>query len=148
MPSCLCAPVRLLRAVRPAVLLAAVLSLLAATAGLGMTAKGASAASTYLEVSAYSDRSAAVKLDGAWLSGKVYVFVAASSGVTSASFWIDDPATKGAPAQVEDSAPWDLGGGTPLAKPWDLRTVPVGAHTVTVVLTVKGKRVVETATLF
>src|SRR4051794_28547617 len=98
MPSCLCAPIRLLRAGRPGgVLLAAVLSLLAAIAGMGMTAKGASAASTYLEVSAYSDRSAAVKLDGAWLSGKVYVFVAASSGVTSASFWIDDPATKGAP---------------------------------------------------
>src|SRR4051794_19383480 len=146
MPTSHAARHRLRRGTPPRVaLLLAALCLLVGVPGIGATAGRAAGAATYLQVSTSSDRSGAFALNGAVLAGKVYVFVPTSSAVTGASFWIDDPTTKTSPAQVEDSAPWDLAGGTPLAKAWDLRLVSIGLHTVTVVLTVQGQRVVESA---
>ncbi|NHC45877.1 right-handed parallel beta-helix repeat-containing protein [Motilibacter aurantiacus] len=107
----------------------------------------AAAASTYLQVSTSADRSGGVPLDGRTLTGKVYVFVPVVAGGTTASFWVDDPAAKGKPAQVESSAPWDLEGGAATAKPWDLRSFPSGQHTITVRFSVDGKEVTETASV-
>ena len=55
------------------------------------------------------DRSGAVLLDGATVSGSMYVFAGPESGVTRVSFFIDDPQMNGLPTKVENLAPYDLG---------------------------------------
>ncbi|MFV8570317.1 fibronectin type III domain-containing protein [Marinobacter sp. SBS5] len=63
-----------------------------------------------LQVSSAPDRSGAVLLDGATVSGEIYVLVPALSGINKVTFYLDDPNRQGAPAKVEDRAPWDFAG--------------------------------------
>ncbi|HEX5948431.1 MAG TPA: metallophosphoesterase family protein [Actinomycetota bacterium] len=78
------------------------------------------------------DRSVPAALDGATLTGTVYVFVAPSSGASRVRFWLDNPSMSGTPTTTEKSAPWDLAGtnsnGT--AKPTDTTKLTDGAHTI------------------
>lgn len=63
-----------------------------------------------LQVSTSPDRSSAVLLEGATVSGEIYVLVPALSGITKVTFYLDDPNRQGAPAKVEGRAPWDFAG--------------------------------------
>jgi hypothetical protein len=86
--------------------------------------------------SAHSDRSSAVALSGAHLNGSTYVFLTPTTGVTKASFWLDNSAATGTPRHVEGSAPLDFAGtaSNGKAKPWDITTVAAGGHSITVVV--------------
>lgn len=100
-----------------------------------------------LLVSTSPDRSNAVPLCGATLSGSVYVF-ARTTNATSASFFVDNPGRERAPTTLDLGAPYDLAGtsadGT--AKPWELSGETPGDHTVTVLLPSSHGTQLETAT--
>ena len=96
------------------------------------------AASPYaLQVSTQSDRSSPMALDGASLSGDVYIFVPHLAGITRVRFYLDDPNRQGAPYKVEGNAPWDFAGTNTapprLAMPFDASALS-GVHTVTAVV--------------
>ena len=81
-----------------------------------------------------ADRSGAVDLAGAELSGEAYVFLdpAGRTDIEEVFFWLDDPDRSGAPTRIEGSAPWDLQGGfTTAANPWDTSAVDTGSHSIT-----------------
>jgi len=79
-------------------------------------------------------------LDGRSVSGNIYVFASPESGVTRASFWLDNPSMSGTPRKVENTPPWDFAGGESdgTAKPFDTRTVADGSHTITTRLDLAG----------
>ena len=96
-----------------------------------------SAGSAYdLLLSDSPDRSGAALLDGATVSGSMYVFAGPESGVTRVSFFIDDPQMNGLPTKVENLAPYDLGGtdNSLLALPFNSAQLADGAHTLTALL--------------
>ena len=78
-----------------------------------------------LLVSLSGDRSNPILLDGATVSGNIYVFTSPDEGVAASRanrvrFWLDDPGRIGSPVQSERLAPYDFAGGsTSLAKPFD-----------------------------
>jgi uncharacterized RDD family membrane protein YckC len=88
-------------------------------------------------VSTSPDRSGPIPLDGATISGVVYVFYDDAghppTGPT-VSFWIDDPTHAGAPHRVESQSPFDLEATAPgdLANPYDTTLLGPGQHTVSV----------------
>ncbi|PYF99672.1 N-acetylneuraminic acid mutarotase [Georgenia satyanarayanai] len=88
-------------------------------------------------------------LAGRTVSGDIYAFLAQTEGVSSTSWWVDDPDRTGAPLRTDSTAPFDLAPGsvTHAAAPFDTTLVPDGEHTVTVeVLTADGTtHVVHTA---
>ncbi|MBD8061609.1 Kelch repeat-containing protein [Oceanitalea stevensii] len=88
-------------------------------------------------------------LAGRTVSGNIYAFLAQTEGVSSTSWWVDDPERTGAPLRTDSAAPFDLAPGSVAhaAAPFDTSLVPDGEHTVTVaVLTSDGTtRVVHTA---
>lgn len=99
-----------------------------------------------LWVSSNADRSAAVPLAGATVDGSVRIFTGPDDGVTSVSFWVDDPGRTRSPYRTENTAPYDLAGGSvEKATAYDTRRLSDGAHTVTAVLTLAagGTAVVE-----
>ena len=96
-----------------------------------------SAGSAYdLLLSDSPDRSGAALLDGATVSGSMYVFAGPESGVTRVSFFIDDPQMNGLPTKVENLAPYDLGGtdNSLLALPFNSAQLADGAHSLTALL--------------
>jgi hypothetical protein len=91
-----------------------------------------------LQVSMAPDRSAAVPLQGASLSGKVYVFVPEVPGTQKVTFYLDDPNRERKAIKVESNAPWDFAGTilTPPrnAYPFDLAGLSSGPHQITAVV--------------
>lgn len=81
--------------------------------------------------SLFPDRSAPIrKLDGATVSGEIYVFVFPSEGLTGVDFSFGRSDQR--PTQVERMAPFDFRGGTEaIAHPFDTRQVENGVHTLT-----------------
>ncbi len=93
------------------------------------------ASPTYaLAISHSSDRSSAAPLAGARIGGTAYIFIAPSHGVTRASFWLDNPAMTGKPANVDTTAPFDFVGtrSSGKAMPWSASSAPVGTHRISV----------------
>ena len=90
------------------------------------------------------DRSSPVLLQGATVTGDIYVFTSPDTGVNATSsnrveFFIDDPQMLGAPFREERLAPFDLGGGTvDLADPVNASTFGNGSHTITARLPLGG----------
>ena len=82
-----------------------------------------------LNVSTNSDRSGAIPLDGAVVSGDMFVFTSPDDSVDDVVFWIDDPS--GPPFRTEFTAPFDLAGG-PIANaaPYDSTILSDGPHTI------------------
>jgi alpha-tubulin suppressor-like RCC1 family protein len=57
-----------------------------------------------------SNRSNPMPLDGATVSGSIYVFAGPDQAIESVSFYIDDPSMSGEPYRTETNAPFDLQG--------------------------------------
>ena len=88
-------------------------------------------AAPQLMVSSSADRSGAIELEGATLSGDVFVFL---DGVSSSpvSFWVDDPQRSGTPTKKEWLLPFDLAGGSAAqANPVTIDELGAGLHSVT-----------------
>ncbi len=108
----------------------------------------ASAASIYsLQVSQSATRSAPVALDGASVTGNVYVFVAPATGITRVRFFLDNPTATGTPTKTEAKAAYDLAGTatTGNALPFNTASLTVGAHSLTILVDLPGG-VVDTVT--
>ena len=86
-----------------------------------------------LQVSTSATRSAPSPLQGATLSGSVYVFVAPTTGVKQVRFYLDNTSATGTPRQTEGAAPWDFAGTatTGNANPFNASGIASGSHTVT-----------------
>jgi hypothetical protein len=86
-----------------------------------------------LQVSLSPDRSAPASLTGALVSGSIYVFFPAATGITRVRFWIDDPTRSGPPDKLEKSAPYDLAGTATNgnAHPFNASSLGPGSHSVT-----------------
>ena len=79
-----------------------------------------------LKVSTSSSRTNPQPLCGKSLSDKVYIFLTPSTGPQKVEFYLD-----GTVKSVEQSAPWDLmGGSQSTANPLDLSKISVGEHVV------------------
>lgn len=90
--------------------------------------------SAELMYSTSADRSSPVALDGATVSGDIYVFLD-DAGVEEAVFYLDNSAS---PAQTEGVAPLDFAGtdnATGKANPFDTTTLSDGSHTISVDVT-------------
>ena len=101
-----------------------------------------------LRLSSAPNRSNAGPLEGAQVSGDIYVFAVPAASIDRVTYWVDDTSMSGPPAQVENSAPFDLNGGSSsAANPFDARQSGVGTHTVTALLEpLSGSSQVITAT--
>jgi hypothetical protein len=88
---------------------------------------------TYTLMSTSSSRGSGVALSGLNLTGNVYIIMTPTTGVTKASFWLDNTAMSGTATHVEGSAPLDFVGTDTAgnAKPWDTTKVAAGTHTIT-----------------
>jgi glucose/arabinose dehydrogenase/N-acetylneuraminic acid mutarotase len=86
-----------------------------------------------LEVSLSSDRSSPVPLEASVLTGDVYIFVPAASGISRVRFFLDDPQMTGSPRLIEKNAPWDFAGtdSNGAAKPFNTSALSPGSHIVT-----------------
>lgn len=117
------------RAARPSALSV----LLACLLLFSLAGPAAAQATDELQVSLSPDRSSPTPLEGAALSGNVYIFVPAAAGITRVRFFVDDPNMAGSPRTIERSAPWDFAGtannGT--AIPFNASNLPSGSHVVT-----------------
>ena len=136
---------RAVRRLMPLASVAAVLAMLLTLIGVPTAA----AVGPYrLDVSDNARRTNPQPLQGAVVSGDVYVFaMPQTSDVTRVRFWLDNPAMSGAAMQQESGAPYDLrGGGSNGANAWNTTTVSDGQHTLTirVDLTSGGPEVVHT----
>jgi len=94
---------------------------------------GAHSIASSLHYSTSSGRSGEATLEGAIVSGKVYVFARPEHAVSEVRFWLDDPGMSGAPRQTEKYSPYDFAGSgsSGLANPFDTAKVPDGEHTIT-----------------
>jgi hypothetical protein len=95
-------------------------------------------------VSTAPDRSAPVPLDGATVSGRIYVFTLPHVGPTLVQFWLDDPAMSGTPRKIEKSGPWDFAGSATdgSALPFDASRLPAGEHTITAAVDLPDREIV------
>ncbi len=119
----------------------------AVTIPITLTVTAAGGGGFALQVSPAANRSGATPLAGVSLSGDRFVFLTPEAGVTSVSFYLDNPAATGTPARVENGAPFDFKGGTAAAAlRWDTSTVPDGPHTITAKVTHAGGTVTVTST--
>ncbi len=110
-----------------------------------------------LSVSSNSNRSNAVALQGAPLSGSVYVFTSYSSnllnynptGISKVCYWLDNLSMTGTATHCESVVAYDFagtasGGG---ALPWATNNVANGTHTITQSVTLSsGGNETDTAT--
>lgn len=91
----------------------------------------ASVTAATLVVSGFPDRSGAVPLSSAQLSGATYIFVSPATGISQVDFFLDSapPAT---PRQIERKPPFDFSGTAPddTAFAFSTQTVSDGQHTV------------------
>src|SRR5258708_14702397 len=123
-----------------------------------MASGRAEASSAYaLSVSSNSSRSNAVAVQGAPLSGSVYVFTSSSSnvinynptGIIKVCYWLDNSSVTGTATHCESVVPYDFagtasGGG---ALPWATGNVANGTHTITQSVTLSsGGNETNTAT--
>ncbi len=101
---------------------------------LPIAANAVAGSSFTLMRSTSSTRSNALTLAGAALTGNAYIFLTPTSGVSRASFWLDDTAASGTATHVENYAPLDFMGTASdgSARPWNTGAVAPGAHTITV----------------
>jgi hypothetical protein len=89
-----------------------------------------------IKLSGRPDRTAAMPLHSASVSGDAYIFYV-DDGVPfdrRTSFYVDDAQANGSPTTVEDSVPFDLAGGNGPADPFDTTSLANGTHTLTVVV--------------
>ena len=104
----------------------------------------AQTASYSLVVSSSANRSAPVPLQGASLSGNVYIFTSPDTpNISLVRFWLDNPNHTGTPRRTEGSGPYDFNGGTVTsANPFSVSTLSSGTHSVTaeIVLTTGGSQ--------
>jgi calcineurin-like phosphoesterase family protein len=88
-----------------------------------------------LMVSRSSTRTDPVPLEGAVLTGNVYVFLAGAEDAEEVRFWLDNPEATGSPRRLESNPPYDFIGGTvETAKPWNTSGVSDGGHSITAVI--------------
>jgi N-acetylneuraminic acid mutarotase len=107
--------------------------------GAGLFATSASAASASLMVSTSPDRSSGKLLQGATLNGSVSVFVPAAAGITSVTFWLDNPTRVGIPHHVENGPQYDFNGTARTgAKPWNTTDIVAGTHSISADVTTNG----------
>jgi hypothetical protein len=114
---------------------------LAISAVLVFSAVGIESASastrSRLAVSLSPDRSNAVRLDGATMKGKVYVFVRNSETLDKVDFYMDYSGRTQQPTRTDTDPPFDFAGtatdGTAL--PYDTTKLADGSHTIRAVLT-------------
>ena len=122
----------------------AIATVLACIAGaiLATSASAGTNSRPQLLVSMHPDRIAPVPLDGARLSGPVYVFVRPGRGNVQRVEFTLDPGTSGARQVTERSAPYDFGHTNPdgTAGPFDVSTLTAGAHTMTARVTYSDRR--------
>ncbi len=99
-------------------------------------------------VSFQPDRGNPQPLEGATVTGNVYVFSSPVTNVISVRFFLDDPDMSGPPRQTERTAPYDFAGGTAsLANPFDTSQLASGPHTITAAIELAtGATEVVTAT--
>ncbi len=84
-----------------------------------------------LRYSPTSDRSGSLRLDGATVSGDIYVYSESGESVRSVEFWMDDPERAGAPTRRDYAHPFDLVGGTRrAATALDTTLLADGTHSV------------------
>jgi hypothetical protein len=108
------------------------------------------AAQTYgLLLSSSPDRSSPSTLQGASVSGSIYVFTSPTSGVNRVQFFLDDPTMARAPRQTENAAPYDFAGtaASSLANAFGTLAIANGTHTITAVveLSAGGTQVLNAA---
>jgi hypothetical protein len=102
---------------------------------------GAQVASTSsrskLALSLNPDRSSAVRLDGATVKAKIYVFVRTSKTLDKVDFYLDGQSPTKSPVGTDEVPPYDFAGtaadGTAL--PYDTTNLTDGPHTIRAVLT-------------
>lgn len=83
------------------------------------------------------DRGAPAPLDGAVLTGEVFVFVGGAPDIELVDFHLDDPDRLADPLIRERVPPFDLGSSDPatgLARPFDVSTLDPGPHLLTIVV--------------
>jgi Right handed beta helix region len=113
----------------------------AVSATLVFSAAGIESASastrSRLAVSLSPDRSNAVRLDGATMKGKIYVFVRNSDTLDKVDFYLDYSSPTQQPTRTDTDPPFDFSGtatdGTAL--PYDTTKLADGSHTMRAVLT-------------
>lgn len=96
----------------------------------------AGASSGSLQVSSSADRSGAVPLDGATISGSAYVFFVSADNVQRVVFSLD-----GAQAQVENWTPYDFAGTndpTATAQAWSTTSTSDGSHSISAAVALVG----------
>lgn len=105
--------------------------LLAATMCVPLAATSAGAYE--LQLSTLPDRSGFRPLEGAQVSGLIYVFVTPETGITRVRFFVNNPTMTGAPVQIENVVPYDLAGtaANGAAQPYNTAGLPAGSNTVT-----------------
>jgi len=98
-----------------------------------------------LEGSPFPDRSAAVGLNGASVSGQIYVFIAPESDVSKVVFSLN-----GTLHQTENIVPFDFAGTEKdlTAKPFDTNTLTDGAHTISAQVTLKSGATEQVSSTF
>jgi hypothetical protein len=74
-------------------------------------------------------------LDGAAVTGDIYVFVDPENDISRVEFFLDANPGAAAPLQVENKAPYDLAGGTrAAANPFNAASIPAGDHVLAAVV--------------
>jgi hypothetical protein len=90
----------------------------------------------HLMFSETADRADPMPLEGAVVTGQLYAFTEPDSDVQSVQFFIDDQDMVGAPHTIENTAPFDLGGGTAdLSNGFDTTSLSEGYHVLTAAVT-------------
>ncbi len=101
-------------------------------------------ASSGLRFSRSAERSSSEALDGAILSGRVYIFMRAAAETSKVAFYLDDARQ---PRQTEHIEPFDFAGTAAggRAQPFDMSTLSEGRHTIRAVSTLAsgGSKQVE-----
>ena len=113
-----------------------------------------------LSVSTNSNHSSAIALQGATLSGNVYVFTSSAtklqnydpSGIAHVCYWLDNPSMTGTARHCEYYMPYDFissvnNTASSPGNPWNTAQVAKGTHTITQAVTLSaGGSEVDTAT--
>lgn len=83
-----------------------------------------------------NNRSNSQLLEGASVSGDVFIFISPDGDIKRVRFWLDNP--NGKPKFTDNKAPFDfVGGSLNKAKPFKTKTVSNGVHTIYAELTFK-----------
>jgi hypothetical protein len=92
----------------------------------------ASAQTYALVVSSSPTRTSPAALQGATVSGSIYVFTTPTAGVRRVRYFLDDPQMLKSPRQIDNNAPYDFAGGSvSTANPFNTASVANATHTIT-----------------